>query len=54
MRSVEPRITAQVFSVLTVDASVASRASLGGTAPDNVRREARRWRGLLDKQRGQG
>jgi argininosuccinate lyase len=43
MTSVEPRITTEVFSVLTVEASVASRTSLGGTAPDNVRREAQAW-----------
>jgi len=43
MQGVEPRITKDVFSVLTVEASVASRKSLGGTAPANVRREAKRW-----------
>jgi len=43
MRAVEPGITADVFSVLTVDASVASRTSFGGTAPANVAREAARW-----------
>ncbi|QPC42316.1 argininosuccinate lyase [Kaustia mangrovi] len=43
MQEVEPRITDDVFSVLSVEASVASRESLGGTAPDNVRREAERW-----------
>ena len=37
MQGVEPRITEQVFpAVLTVDASVASRQSYGGTAPANV------------------
>jgi argininosuccinate lyase len=44
MQSAEPRITADVFSVLTVEASIASRTSHGGTSPDNVRREAARWR----------
>jgi argininosuccinate lyase len=43
MTSVEPGITEEVFSVLSVEASVASRTSFGGTAPDNVRREAERW-----------
>jgi argininosuccinate lyase len=43
MQAVEPRITDAVFSVLTVDASVASRRSQGGTAPENVAREAARW-----------
>ena len=36
MQSEEPRITADVFAVLTVEASVASRTSYGGTAPANV------------------
>jgi argininosuccinate lyase len=47
MQSVEARITAEVFSVLTVDASVASRSSFGGTAPANVAREAARWTATL-------
>ncbi len=38
MQRVEPRMTAAVFAVLEVERSVASRASFGGTAPDNVRR----------------
>ncbi len=40
MQSVEPRITAAVFGVLSPEKSVASRTSFGGTAPDNVRRAA--------------
>jgi argininosuccinate lyase len=47
MRAVEPRITAEVFGVLTVDASVASRTSYGGTAGENVAREAARWLAAL-------
>ena len=43
MRQVEPAITQAVFSVLTVEASVASRTSFGGTAPGNVARQAARW-----------
>ncbi len=42
--AIDPRIDARVYDVLSVDASVASRTSFGGTAPDNVRaaiREAR-------------
>ncbi|MDA0786152.1 MAG: argininosuccinate lyase [Proteobacteria bacterium] len=45
MQGVDARISADVFEVLTVEASVASRTSFGGTAPDNVRAavaEARR------------
>ena len=37
LQSIDPRITAGVFDVLSVDASVASRTSFGGTAPANVR-----------------
>jgi argininosuccinate lyase len=32
-----------VFEVLSVEHSAASRTSLGGTAPKNVRREAKKW-----------
>ncbi|MGE0120240.1 MAG: argininosuccinate lyase [Dongiaceae bacterium] len=47
LQSVEPRITAEVFGVLGVDSSVASRTSFGGTAPDNVRRAAAAARAKL-------
>ncbi len=43
MRDVDDRITQDVFSVLTVENSVASRTSFGGTAPDNVKRMAETW-----------
>ena len=43
MQAIEPRITLEVFKVLSVERSVASRVSLGGTAPKNVRREANKW-----------
>ena len=36
MQAVEPRITKAVFSVLSVENSVKSRTSYGGTAPQNV------------------
>lgn len=44
MQTVEPHITKDVYSVLSVDASVKSRVSFGGTAPDNVRAAAREAR----------
>ncbi len=47
MQAEEPGITAAVFDVLTVDASVASRTSYGGTAPTNVAQEAARWQAAL-------
>ena len=37
LQSIDPRITADVFDVLSVDASVNSRTSYGGTAPANVK-----------------
>jgi argininosuccinate lyase len=43
MQAVEKRITDDVFSVLSVSKSVASRTSYGGTAPKNVRVQAKRW-----------
>ena len=43
MQSVEARITADIFAVLTVQASVASRTSYGGTAPANVAQQAESW-----------
>ncbi len=43
MQSVEPRITQELFDVLTVEASVASRTSFGGTAPQNVAKAAALW-----------
>jgi argininosuccinate lyase len=49
MRAIEPRITKDVFEVLTVSNSVKSRTSFGGTAPKNVRSAARRWLRQLDK-----
>ena len=47
MQSVEPGITQEIFGVLTVDASVASRRSYGGTAPENVAQQATRWLKVL-------
>ena len=47
MQKVEPRITEDVFSVLSVENSVASRTSFGGTAPENVRKMAQHWRKKL-------
>jgi argininosuccinate lyase len=43
MQAVEPRMTSEVFSVLGVEKSVKSRTSYGGTAPANVRRQAKAW-----------
>jgi argininosuccinate lyase len=47
MQTVHPGITAEVFGVLGVDNSVASRISYGGTAPERVREQVARWDALL-------
>jgi argininosuccinate lyase len=49
MQGVEPRITNDVFTVLSPEKSVSSRKSYGGTAPQNVRKMARSWRKRLEK-----
>ena len=51
MQAVEKRITRDVFTVLSVDNSVKSRTSHGGTAPKNVRREANKWLKALARGR---
>jgi len=47
MQSVEPKITEDVFSVLTVENSVSSRTSYGGTAPANVKEQIKAWKAKL-------
>jgi len=47
MQSVHPGITADVFKVLGVRNSVASRQSHGGTAPELVRDQIARWKEIL-------
>ena len=49
LKSVEKGITEEVFSALDVAGSVKSRTSYGGTAPANVKREAKRWIKRLEK-----
>jgi argininosuccinate lyase len=43
MQEIEPKITKAVFGVLSVGNSVKSRTAYGGTAPNNVRAQAKRW-----------
>ena len=50
MQAIEPRITDGVFGVLSVDKSVKSRVSYGGTAPKNVRAQAKRWLKRLEQK----
>ncbi|ARS28195.1 argininosuccinate lyase [Sphingomonas sp. KC8] len=48
LNEIDPRIDARVFHALSVDASVASRASHGGTAPDQVRARVAEARSRLE------
>ncbi|WP_024587032.1 argininosuccinate lyase [Aliihoeflea sp. 2WW] len=43
LKSIDERITDGIFQVLSVQASVKSRTSFGGTAPQEVRRQIRYW-----------
>jgi argininosuccinate lyase len=54
MQAIEPRITAAAQKVLSVDSSVKSRSSFGGTAPKNVAAQAKAWLRRLEKQRNLG
>jgi argininosuccinate lyase len=47
LQALEPRISEGVYQVLTPEASVASRRSYGGTAPDEVRAQIQRWKEIL-------
>ncbi len=46
-RAAHPRFDATVYEALTPEAAVAARSSVGGTAPENVAREIRRWERIL-------
>jgi argininosuccinate lyase len=50
MQAIEPKISNDVYSVLSVEKSVKSRKSYGGTAPQNVRKMAAAWRKRLEKE----
>jgi len=54
MQAIEPKITAEVMAVLSVEASVKSRTSYGGTAPKNVLAQAKAWRKRLEKEQKLG
>ncbi|GHC72951.1 argininosuccinate lyase [Limoniibacter endophyticus] len=49
LQGINPAITNAIFDVLSVDASVRSRASFGGTAPQEVRKQIRYWKKRLKK-----
>ena len=50
MQAIEPRISKGIFSVLSVENSVKSRKSYGGTSPQNVAKMARSWAKRLEKE----
>lgn len=47
LKAVDARIDSRVFKVLSVEKSVASRTSYGGTAPKNVLAQVKRWKEQL-------
>jgi argininosuccinate lyase len=47
LQSIDARIDSRVFAALSVDASVAARASYGGTAPEQVRQRVAEARAAL-------
>ena len=48
MQGIEPAIGKEVYDVLSLEASLKSRASFGGTAPDRVREQIAFWRERLE------
>ena len=54
MKGIEPRISQAIFGVLSVENSVASRTSYGGTAPQNVLKMAQQWMKRLETERAAG
>jgi len=54
MQAIEPRITAAALGMLSVEESVKSRSSYGGTAPKNVLAQAKGWLKRLEKERKLG
>ncbi|TFI58957.1 argininosuccinate lyase [Sphingomonas parva] len=47
LQAIDPRIDESVYQVLTVDASVRSRTSYGGTSPERVREQIERAKGQI-------
>ena len=47
LKKIEPKLTKDVYKVLSLDSSVAARKSLGGTAPERVREQVRYWKERL-------
>ena len=51
LQAIDARIDDRVFAALSVDASVAARASYGGTAPDEVRKRVAEARAALGMEK---
>jgi len=47
LKTIDERIDARIFNVISVEKSVASRTSFGGTAPKNVQAQVKAWRERL-------
>ncbi len=54
LQAIHPAITKDIFKVLSVENSVKSRTSYGGTAPTNVKKMARKWIKSLEKHKRAG
>jgi argininosuccinate lyase len=50
LKKIEPKITKDVYNVLSLEASVAARASEGGTAPRRVKEQIVYWKARLSKE----
>ncbi len=50
LQAIDPRISEDVFTVLSVENSTASRNSYGGTAPSQVQQQVERWQELLSNK----
>jgi argininosuccinate lyase len=48
LQALNAKITSGVYQVLTPEASAASRKSYGGTAPEQVRAQVKRWKEILE------
>jgi argininosuccinate lyase len=48
LQALNAKITSEVYQVLTPEASAASRKSYGGTAPEQVRAQVKRWKEILE------
>jgi len=49
LKTIHPFIDEDVYNVLTLEGSLNARATLGGTAPVQIRMQIERWKKLLEK-----